>query len=97
MKKLILFTFALLAVGLLFLAPVTVVEASGSPGEPVGEACKSCHKVAETMLADGGDAPSSEMGTVPGVATKGGAGQVAMEGSDIEWLLSKQHGGERLN
>ena len=42
MKKLILFTMTMFAVGLMFLSPVKA-EASGSPGEPTVKACSSCH------------------------------------------------------
>ena len=77
MKKIYLFTITLFAVGLMLFSPVTV-EASASFGEPTEEACASCHKVAETMLADGTDVSTSEMGTVLGFVEKGGAAQVAL-------------------
>lgn len=53
MKKLILFTFTLLAVALLFLSPVTS-EAVGAPDAPVvADACATCVTTAVTETERG--------------------------------------------
>ncbi|MCK5610856.1 hypothetical protein KAR91_53780 [Candidatus Pacearchaeota archaeon] len=64
MKRLYLLICALVVGGVMDFTPVTAVEASESFGEPTEEACASCHKVAETMLAD------TEIGTDLGHTTK---------------------------
>jgi hypothetical protein len=82
LKKLILFTFTLLAVGLLFLSPVTA-EAVGSPDAPiVADACAtSCH--AEAYIERGAVfGQSSETGTVQMVSEDNGMTSLAY-GTDI--------------
>lgn len=82
MKNLILFTFTLLAVGLLFLSPVTA-EAVGSPDAPVvADACAtSCHAEAYT---EGGAVfgQSSETGTVQMVSVDSGVTSLAYVGGE---------------